>query len=180
MSPGIPSILIAVVLALPLLSSDAMPAQGKSPEKMELYTAGDNIFPLYKPPGWKVDSRAVENGKVVTVSDPKGGSRAVMRILSMQDRRENSTTLVSRTLKDLRATVSGLDLAGARSTADRGCAGTAFGDTGVAFPEPQGPGTRRRPRQGRANRRVSEAGGRRGNGIALLRQQDRSTMQGSL
>ena len=119
MSPRIPSILIAVVLALPLLSSDAMPAQGKGPEKMELYTAGDNTFALYKPPGWKVDSRAVENGKVVTVSDPKGGSRAVMRILSMQDRRENSTTLVSRTLKDLRATVSGLDLAWARSTEDR-------------------------------------------------------------
>ncbi|KRT73471.1 MAG: hypothetical protein XU12_C0009G0067 [Deltaproteobacteria bacterium CSP1-8] len=130
MSPRIPSILIAVVLALPLLSSDAMPAQGKGPEKMELYTAGDNTFALYKPPGWKVDSRAVENGKVVTVSDPKGGSRAVMRILSMQDRRENSTTLVSRTLKDLRATVSGLDLAWARSTEDRRRAVIEFRYTG--------------------------------------------------
>src|SRR4030067_949552 len=39
MSPGIPSILIAVVLALPLLSSDAMTAQGKGPEKMELFAA---------------------------------------------------------------------------------------------------------------------------------------------
>src|SRR4030067_1817482 len=108
MSPGIPSILFAVVLALPLLSSDAMPAQGKGPEKMELYTAGDNTFALYKPPGWKVDSRAVENGKVVTVSDPKGGSRAVMRILSMRARTENSTTLSSRAPTDLRAPGAGL------------------------------------------------------------------------
>src|SRR4030067_617281 len=130
MSPGIPSILIAVVLALPLPSPDAMPAQGKGPDKMELYTAGDNTFALYKPPGWNVDSRAVENGKVVTVSDSKGSSRAVVRILSMRDRHENSTALVSRTLKDLRATVSGLDLAWARSTVDRRRAVIEFRYTG--------------------------------------------------
>jgi len=86
-----------------------MSAQGKGPEKMELYTAGDGTFALYKPPGWKVDSRAVVNGKAVTVTDPKGSSRAVMRVLTMQDRREDSTALVSRTLKGLRASVSGLD-----------------------------------------------------------------------
>ncbi|MDH3382662.1 MAG: hypothetical protein OEM42_01230 [Deltaproteobacteria bacterium] len=119
MSSRIPSFLIALVLTFPLLLSDASPAQKKGPEKMELYTAGDRTFALYKPPGWKVDSRTVENGKAVTVSDPKGSSCAVMRILTMQDRREDSTPLVSRTLKGLRATVSVLDLAWARSTEDR-------------------------------------------------------------
>jgi len=119
MSSRIPSLLVAFLLTFPLLSSDAGSAQGQGPKKMELYTAGDRTFALYKPPGWKVDSRTVENGKAVTVSDPKGNSRVVVRVLTMQDLRENSITLVSATLKGIRATVSGLDLAWARSTADR-------------------------------------------------------------
>ena len=119
MSSRTSSLLVALVCAFPLLSSEAIPAQGKGPNRMELYTAGDRTFALYKPPGWKVDSRTVENGKAVTVSDPKGNSRVVVRVLTMQDLRENSITLVSATLKGIRATVSGLDLAWARSTADR-------------------------------------------------------------
>ena len=118
MSSRILAFLIAWGCAFPLFSREAMSAQGKGPDKMEKHTASDNTFALYKPPGWKVDSRALENGKAVTVSDPGGGSFAVMRILKMRDRSENSRTLVSSTLKNLRSTVSGLDLAWARSTAD--------------------------------------------------------------
>jgi hypothetical protein len=119
MHSGILSFLMALVIAFPVLSSDSPAVQGKGAEKMEMYIADDNTFALYKPPGWKVDAKAVENGKAVTVSDPKSGSRAVMRILKMRDRRENSSDLVSRTLKDYRAAVSGLELAWARSTSDR-------------------------------------------------------------
>ena len=118
MASRILSILIALGCAFPLLSPEAMSAPDTSPYKMEMYTAPDNSFALYKPPGWKIDSRAIENGKAITVSDPGGGSFAVMRILKMRNRSENSKTLVSRTLKSFRATVSGLDLAWARSTTD--------------------------------------------------------------
>ncbi len=113
------SILIALGCALSFLSPDAMSAPAKSPHNMELYTANDSTFALYKPPGWKVESRNIENGKTISVTDPKGPSFVVMRILKVKDRHENSATLVSRTLKDFRATASRIDLAWARSTTDR-------------------------------------------------------------
>lgn len=89
------------------------------PSHLEKYKAGDRSYALYKPPGWSVEERAVERGKTVTVSDPAGASFVVMKILKMRDRRENATTHASRTLKDLRSAVSGLNLAWARSTKDR-------------------------------------------------------------
>jgi len=113
------SFLIAFGFATPLLSLDALSAPAKSPPAMEKYTANDNTFALFKPRGWNVDSRALANGKVITVSDPKSGSVAIMRILKMRDPGENSRTFVSSTLKDLRGTVSALDLAWARSTTDQ-------------------------------------------------------------
>jgi hypothetical protein len=119
MASRIFSLLILSGCALSLLSPDAMSGPVKSPYNMEKYTSHDNTFALYKPPGWKVDTRVVENGKAVTVSDPGGGAIAVVRILKMRNRSENSGTLVSRTLKDFRARGSGLELAWARSTKDR-------------------------------------------------------------
>jgi hypothetical protein len=118
MSFRILSFLIALSCASPLLSPEAISAQGKGPDKMEKHTAIDNTFALYKPPGWKVESKAVENGKAVIVSDPGGRSFAVMRILKVLNRSENSTTLVSHTLKGFRSAVSGLELVWARSTED--------------------------------------------------------------
>ena len=113
------SFLIAFGFATPLLSLDALSAPAKSPPAMEKYTANDNTFALFKPRGWNVDSRALANGKVITVSDPKSGSVAIMRILKMRDAGENSRTFVSSTLKDLRGTVSALELVWARCTTDQ-------------------------------------------------------------
>jgi len=119
MSTRILSVLIAFGFATPLLSPDAISAREKSPPAMEKYTANDNTFALFKPRGWNVDSRALANGKAITVSDPGSGSAAIMRILKMRDPGENSGTFVSSTLKDLRGTVSSLELAWARSTTDQ-------------------------------------------------------------
>ena len=113
------AVLIAFGFASPLLSPEAISAPAKSPPAMEKYTAKDYTFALYKPRGWKVDSRLLANGKVITVSDPGSGSLAVMRILKMRDPGENSNTFVSSTLRSLRGTVSALELAWARSTTDR-------------------------------------------------------------
>ena len=113
------SILIAFGFAFPLLQSDAISAPAKRPPAMEKYTSNDNTFALYKPRGWKIDSRVLENGKVVIVSDPGSGSLAVMRILKMRDPSENSKTYVTSTLKSLRGTVSALELAWARTTTDQ-------------------------------------------------------------
>jgi len=120
------SILFAFGFSFLLFSPEASSAPAKRLPTMEKYTAKDNTFALYKPRGWKVDSRALENGKVITVSDPGSGSLAVMRILKMRDPRENSKTLVSSTLKSLRGTVSELTLAWARSTTDQRRAAIEF------------------------------------------------------
>jgi hypothetical protein len=119
MSPRILSILIAFGCAFPLLSPEAISAPAKNPYNVEKYTAHDNTFALYKPRGWNVDSRVIENGKAVTVADPRGGGIAVMRILKMRDRNEDANTLASGFLKGFRANVSGLELAWAKSTTDR-------------------------------------------------------------
>jgi hypothetical protein len=108
----------AVCGASPLLPIDALSAP-PPPGKMEKYTAGDNSFAVYRPPGWSVEERAVEHGKAVTVSDPGGASFVVMKILKMRDRKENAAAHASRMLKGLRSTVSGLNLVWARSTKDR-------------------------------------------------------------
>jgi len=113
------SILFAFVFTFLLFSTEAGSAPAKKLPAMEMYTAADNTFALYKPRGWKVDSRLMENGKVITVSDPGGGSRAVMKILKMRDQRENSKTLVTGTLKSLRGSASNLTLAWARTTEDK-------------------------------------------------------------
>ena len=119
MARGILSFLIAFGFSLPLLPLDAISAPAKSPPSMEKYTANDNTFALYKPRGWNVDSRALADGKVITVSDPKSASLAIVRILKMRDPSENSRTFVATTLKDLRGSVSALELAWARSTTDQ-------------------------------------------------------------
>ncbi len=119
MSPRILAFMVALASAARLFLPEAMGAPGRAPDKMELHTAADNTYALYKPPGWKVESRAIENGKSVVVSDPGGASFAVVRILEMRDRSEDSAALASRTLKGYRAAVPGLGLAWARSTTDK-------------------------------------------------------------
>lgn len=113
------SILVAFGFAFQLLPSDAISAPAKSPPDMEKYTANDNTFALYKPRGWNVDSRVLENGKAVTVSNPGSDTLAVMRVLKMRDPSENSKTFVTSTLKNFRGAVSALELAWARSTTDQ-------------------------------------------------------------
>jgi len=113
------SILIAFGFSFPLLPPEAISAPRTSLPAMEKYTASDDTFALYKPRGWKVDSRVLENGKIITVSDPGSDSRVVMRILKMRNPGENSKSFVSSTLKYFRSTVSALKLAWARSTTDK-------------------------------------------------------------
>jgi len=80
------SFLIAFGFATPLLSIDALSAPAKSPPAMEKYSRErQHVRPLQNPEAWNVDSRALANGKVITVSDPKSGSVAIMRILKMRD-----------------------------------------------------------------------------------------------
>ena len=57
------SILIAFGFAFPLLPPDAISAPVRSPPAVEKYTANDNTFALYKPRGWKVDSRVLYKGQ---------------------------------------------------------------------------------------------------------------------
>ncbi|MBP2674548.1 MAG: hypothetical protein H6Q84_1388 [Deltaproteobacteria bacterium] len=115
------SCLSLLFCVLHLAASQAMSAPpGKPPAHMEKYKAPDGSFALYKPPGWNVESRAVEHGKAVKVSDPKGESVVVLRTQKMRDPGAKATTIASRMLKDLRPTVPGLHIEWARSTRDRG------------------------------------------------------------
>ncbi len=112
--------LVAVVLAMHFPDSTAISApQPPSPVRMEKYKAPDGSFALYRPPGWTVDMKTSEKGKIVTVSDPGGGSFAVMKTLKTKDRQEKTTSIANRMMKELERNVSGLALVWAKSTNDR-------------------------------------------------------------
>ncbi|MEW6721166.1 MAG: hypothetical protein AB1346_12010 [Thermodesulfobacteriota bacterium] len=114
------SFLSALLWFLPLpLSPAAAAPKGSPPVAMEKHVDPDGSFALYKPPGWRVESRAIEGGKAVAVTDPGGDSAVFLRIRKMRDPGEKAAAIASRTLKELRAGASGWTLEWARSTADR-------------------------------------------------------------
>lgn len=120
MFPRFPCALMTVFVVLHLLACPAMPApQGNPPARMEKYRAPDGSFALFKPPGWSVDAKPAEKGTIVTVSEPGGRSFAVMKTMKVKDRKEKTTALANRMMKDLRPAVSGLSLVWAKSTEDR-------------------------------------------------------------
>lgn len=104
-----------LLLACPAISAP----KGDPPARMEKYRAPDGSFALYKPPGWAVEAKAVERGRAVTVSDPRGASFAVMKTMKIEDRKGNTTALASRMMKERRPAAPDLALVWAKSTEDR-------------------------------------------------------------
>ncbi|NJD63473.1 MAG: hypothetical protein FIA93_12230 [Deltaproteobacteria bacterium] len=112
-----PVLLAALLIAA--FSPQALHAKGNPVfSDYEYQVTDDGAFGLYKPRGWKVDTRRSPKGKTILVSDRKGLSRVEMTFLDAIGPGLDSVTLASDTLKDVKKRMADLKVVEARS--DRG------------------------------------------------------------
>jgi hypothetical protein len=121
-SLSFPIAIPAAIAALLFVAILPRPLPAKSTPAFSDYeyqVTEDGSFGLYKPKGWKVDTRRSSGGKTIHLSDRKGVSRVEMTFLEAVDPRLDSVSLAAATLKEFQARMAGLKIIEARSNRDR-------------------------------------------------------------
>ncbi len=112
-------ILLAAVL-IAAVSPQRLPAQGTPAfANYEYHITKDGAFGLYKPKGWKVDTRRYPNGRMVFVTDPQDLSFASMILLENVAAQQDSVKLAGSTLKNASKQMPDLKIIESRSSRDR-------------------------------------------------------------